>query len=264
MLVHSDLLRAGRPSEATGGRKGLLQAHWKTISHIAGERDVWMPAFNYCFADSRTHDPINDGSHIGPFTEYFRNEIAQWRTPTPMFSFSGTGGPPPNDPGPEIDPFGSKSAHQHFLDRDGVDLAYGTSLNSANVMHYAERMSGGPLYRYDKRFPGNVRLDDGSCQEVVLLYHVRPWGMGLDYDHPRILSDLVDAGVCWSWKPGPLQFVVASSRNLVNFWTERLADDPLYLLDSQSRNWVAPMLEKLGRRFELEDFEALNGPTAGP
>ena len=92
--------------------------------------------------------------------------------------------------------------------------------------------------------------------EVVLLYHVRPWGMGLDYDHPKILSDLADAGACWSWTPGPLQFVIASSRDLVKYWTEKLAADPLYLLDSQSRSWVEPMLEKLGRRFELEHFES--------
>ena len=79
--------------------------------------------------------------------------------------------------------------------------------------------------------------------------------MGLDYDHPKILADLVASGICWNWKPGPLQFVIASSQNLVDFWMEQLANDPLYLLDNQSKGWVAPMLDKLGRGFELEDFE---------
>ena len=255
MLVHSDLLRAGVPPHAERGRTGLMQAHWRTIACVARERDVWMPVFNYEFPQNRTHDPENDRSQIGPFTEYFRTSVAQWRTSTPIFSYSGTGQPPPGDPGPEIDPFGPNSAYQHLVEQDGVDLAYGTSLNSANVVHYVERMSGGPLYRYDKRFPGQVILKSGQTREVVLLYHVRPWGMGLEYDHPRILSDMADAGACWSWKPGPLQFVVASTRTLVKFWSERLAEDPLYLLHSGSRAWVEPMLEKLGRRFEIGDFE---------
>ena len=80
--------------------------------------------------------------------------------------------------------------------------------------------------------------------------------MGLEYDHSRMLADLVDAGVCDVWMPGPLQFIAASARLLVKFWTERLAEDSLYMLDQPTRRWVEPMLDKLGRRFELEDFEA--------
>jgi hypothetical protein len=34
-----------------------------------------------------------------------------------------------------------------------------------------------------------------------------------------------------------------------------MAGDPLALLEAETRAWVAPKLERLGRRFELRDFE---------
>ena len=255
LLVHSDLLRAGLPSSRPRGRQDLLIAHWRTISEISIERSVWMHAFNYDFPHNGIHNVARDSSQVGPFTEYFRTHIAEWRTATPIFSFSGTGHPPPEDSSSEIDPFGVKSVYNHLIETDAVDLSYGASNSSSNIIHYAERQSGGPLYRYDKVFPGKVIFPDGSTKAVKLLYHVRPWEMGLEYDHSRMLADLVDAGVCDVWMPGPLQFIAASARLLVKFWTERLAEDSLYMLDQPTRRWVEPMLDKLGRRFELEDFE---------
>ena len=56
LMVHSDLLRAGIPAGPPQGRKPLLQAHWKALEAIAGDRNVWMPVFNYSFPHSQTFD----------------------------------------------------------------------------------------------------------------------------------------------------------------------------------------------------------------
>ena len=258
LMVHSDLLRAGTPAGAPSGRSQLLQAHWNNLKSIAGNRDIWMPVFNYSFPHSQTFDVMTEVSQIGPFTEYFRTELALWRSSTPMISFCGTGQMPPDDPGPEIDPFGPRSTYHHLVQAGGIYLAYGAPFTAANPIHVSERQSGQPLYRYDKYFHGHVRLKDGSQRQVVLRYHARPWKTDLDYDYPRLKADLVDAGICRVWEPGPLRFMCYPAGQLIQYWTERLANDPLYLLNQRSRDWVEPMLEKLGRPFLLTDFEQLD------
>jgi len=249
------MLRAGIPAGAAPGRKSLMEAHWRTLEAIAGDREIWMPVFNYSFPSSRSFNVRNEVSEVGPLTEYFRTDIAGWRTATPIFTFAGTGQSPPDDPGPEIDPFGEFSAYQHLVEANGVYLAYGATLREANPIHVAERRSGGPSYRYDKYFSGQVCLNDGSQRQITLKYHVRPWESGLDYDYPRLLTDLISEGICRTWEPGPLRFLTFPAAVLIRYWTEQLADDPLYLLDQATRDWVEPKLEKLGRPFLLEDFE---------
>ncbi|MGE3361691.1 MAG: hypothetical protein AB7O92_34155 [Acidimicrobiia bacterium] len=54
----------------------------------------------------------------------------------------------------------------------------------------------------------------------------------------------------------------APARALRTHWVGALTADPLALLDADARAWVEPMLERLGRRFELCDFEPAP-PTAG-
>ena len=48
------------------------------------------------------------------------------------------------------------------------------------------------------------------------------------------------------------------AKSLLEFWQTKIKQDPFYLLDQKSKDWVIPMVEKLGRRFELKDFELNN------
>ena len=255
VLVISDLMRAGTPYPRSMDRKEILNAHMEFLQPAIGNRDLWMHTFNYDFPHSRTFDVANEPSQVGPLTDHFRKNVAQWRSTTPIFPFAGTGEAPLEDLGHEIDPFGQSSPFAQFARQDGVVLFYGASVNTATIMHHAERVEGGPAYRYDKLFPGRVTLTDGSVRDVILRYHVRPWESGLDYDHARNLSDLMDAGVLRAWQSGPIRYLAASAKDMVSFWVSRLAEDPVCLLDDESKLWVEPMLERLGRRFELEDFE---------
>jgi len=255
VLVISNLMRAGTPYPRSVDRKEILNAHMEFLQPAIGDQDLWMHTFNYDFPHSWTFDVANEPSQVGPLTEHFRKNVAQWRSTTPIFPFAGTGEAPIEEFGPEIDPFGESSPFAQFTQRDGVVFFYGANVNTATIMHYAEKVEGGPAYRYDKLFPGQVTLTDGSVRKVTLRYHVRPWESDLDYDHDRNLSDLIDAGVLRSWQSGPVRYLAASAKDMVSFWVSRLAENPVCLLNDQSRLWVEPMLERLGRRFELEDFE---------
>jgi hypothetical protein len=141
-----------------------------------------------------------------------------------------------------------------LIARDGVILYYGDTFHYNTLVHKAERVNGGPVYRYDKTFPGTVIDADGSSLEGSLLYHVRPLGTGLDYDWPRLLDEALDAGVCRRLDEAP-EILAASARSLHDLWVSDMRDDPCALLDARSRKWVEPAVEELGRRFVLTDFE---------
>ena len=253
VLVHSDLFRTSGAIRKVTSRHALLSAHTTLLRHAASGRSIWMPAFNYDFLRTGSFAPHQDASQVGALTEYFRTDQASWRTPVPVFSVSGTGHMPAVDSGPRIDPFGSDSIFARLDEQNGSILFYGAGIESCTFIHYAERVAGGPAYRYDKSFFGTMA--GLSSDSAELIYHVRPRGRHLDYDWSRLDRELVDHGLLR--RSASRRFAVASidAAALRAFWCERIAADPLYLLDEESRAWVEPRLDELGRRFLLADFE---------
>jgi aminoglycoside N3'-acetyltransferase len=213
-----------------------------------------MPAFNYDFPRTHSFDVVNDESQLGPIPERFRVSKAEWRTPIPMFSASGTGEAANIRWGDNTDPFGSESLFARLSESDGVILYYGDTFHYNTIVHYAERVSGGPPYRYDKMFYGAVTDADGNVINGSLNYHVRPMGMDLDYDWPSLVNRALDDDACVRSEEYP-QLLAANASTLTQFFVDQMKTDPLALLDDVTRKRVEPRLAMLGRRFELSDFE---------
>lgn len=212
-----------------------------------------MPAFNYDFPRTRSFDVKRDPSQLGPIPERFRTMIGNWRTPIPIFSAAGTGAPPEIEWKRSTDPFGEESLFARLVEADGVILYYGNTFHFNTIVHYAERFCG-PPYRYDKIFPGEVIGTDGVRSNGKLVYHVRPLGTGLEYDWDGILNRALAAGACVRSEYHP-QILASSASSLTDFLVSEMRDDYMALLDGPTAAWVAPMLQQLGRRFVIEDFE---------
>ena len=76
--------------------------------------------------------------------------------------------------------------------------------------------------------------------------------MNLDYDWRKIYKDLSDEKILFRIN----KFChILDSQKLINFWSEKLNNDLLYLLDNNSVEWVEPKLDLLGRPFIASDFE---------
>lgn len=253
VFVHSDPFRTASLVPKTRAREGLIDSHLALLEEIAGERAVWMPAFNYDFPRTHSFDVKRDPSQLGPIPERFRTIAAEWRTPIPIFSASGTGKPPEIHWKESTDPFGDDSLFARLVEADGVILYYGDTFHFNTIVHYAERFCG-PAYRYDKIFPGEVIRADGVRLKGNLVYHVRPLGRGLEYDWSGILTRALAAGACVRSEDHP-QILASSASSLTDFLVAEMRDDYLALLDAPTREWVAPALQKLGRRFVIEDFE---------
>jgi aminoglycoside 3-N-acetyltransferase len=254
VFVHSDPFGAAALVPKTKGREAFIDSHLELLRAATEGRPTWMPAFNYDFPRTKTFDVAKDPSQLGPIPERFRLTAADWRTPIPIFSASGTEATPATEWGNDTDPFGRDSLFARLVEADGVILYYGETFHYNTIVHYVERIEGGPPYRYDKIFSGTVTYSDGRSREGSLRYHVRPLGMGLEYDWPAILSRALNAGACVRFPKHP-QLLAARAATLTEFLVAEMRDDPLALLDSHTREWVEPALEKLGRRFEIEDFE---------
>ncbi len=259
VFVHSDAFRVATLVERSRDKKGYIAAHVRLLQEAAGDRGLWLPTFNYDFPRTGEFSVAVSPSELGPITEYFRAEVAGWRTPTPIFAVSGTGREPEVSWGENTDPFGPESIFARLVAEDGVILYYGDTFHSNTIVHHAEGIAvGGPRYRYDKIFPGSVTMPNGAVAEGSLRYHVRPLATGLDYDWPRLLAEALEAGVC-ARLDGIPQILAASARSLTTLWQRQLREDPLALLDERTRKWVEPALEQIGRRFEIGNFEAPDG-----
>jgi aminoglycoside 3-N-acetyltransferase len=256
VFIHSDMLHTMGICRYTGDRSAFLGAHVDTLREIATDRPLWMPAFNYRFPGTRLFDAKKDPSEVGPLSEYFRSKVATWRTPVPIFSVSGTGDEPRIDLSRTLDPFDEASTFGQLVDKKGTLLFYGARLMTATIIHFVERQSGGPLYRYDKVFNGRVTALDGSETDVSLLYHVRPLDRHMGYDEAFLEADLVRQGILRvSDKPG-IRIRVAGAHSFCERLLELIKEDPLALIDDETRKWVEPILsETNGRRFTIEQFE---------
>jgi aminoglycoside N3'-acetyltransferase len=255
VFVHSDLFRAAPLVQRTKDRGQLIDSHMSLIRSATEGRDLWMPAFNYDFPRTRSFDVAHDSSQLGPIPERFRTTVAEWRTPIPIFSASGTGERLDLEWGEKTDPFGSDSLFSRLADADGVILYYGDTFHYNTIVHYAERVAGGPMYRYDKIFPGTVTDERGETKRGSLNYHVRPLGKGLDYDWVGILARALQSGACVR-SEGHSQILGSNAGTLTQFLVDEIRSNPLALLDVESRSWVEPKLARLGRRFVLADFES--------
>jgi aminoglycoside 3-N-acetyltransferase len=258
VFVHSDPFRAARLVKPVRDRNVFLDSHIALLRETTEGRALWLPMFNYDFGRTGVFDVRDSESQLGPIPERFRVAHAEWRTPIPIFSISGIGQDPQPRWGFETDPFGDNSIFASLVRQDGVILYYGDTFHYNTLVHFSERASGGPVYRYDKLFPGVVVMSDGSRVEGSLDYHVRPLGTGLDYDWARLLQEALNAGVCRRSEGAP-EVLAASARALSDLWVNDILRDPYALLDEKTRGWAEPAIEKLGRRFVLSDFE---GPEA--
>lgn len=257
VFVHSDPFRAARLVPAVRDRAALLDSHIALIREAAGDRPLWLPAFNYDFPRTRVFDVLRSEAQLGPIPERFRTSVAGYRTPVPIFSVACIGAQPRQTWGDSTDPFGPDSMFAELVEQDGVVLYYGDTFHYNTLVHYSERLVG-PVYRYDKVFHGRVIMANGDEVEGSLDYHVRPLGTGLDYDWPRLLDEALASGVCRRLAGSP-EILAASARELSAQWVRDMRRDPLALLDDRTRKWVEPAIEEAGRRFMLTDFE---GPEA--
>lgn len=251
-LIHSDLNRGFKFD--IFDRQKIINKHIdKLISLFNAE--IYMPSFNYNFLSTGVFDLINDESQSGVISENFRKEYSNWRTTIPVFSFCGIGKAINFEYTEPIDPFDSNSFFQYCYNNKTTLMHYGSDFNSTTLLHFAERISGNLSYRYNKVFEGIIKTYDKEEIKSTLLYHVRPLNSELNYDWNKIKIDLINIKLLDIYKNGRTNITFSPIQDVVDFWLDKLNNNPFYFLDKTTTNWVQRMLDQLGRKFIISDFE---------
>lgn len=259
VLVHSDVSRVMGAIKPTTDRTTLLQRHVEVLEGASAD-GLFFPTFNYGFPGTGIYDVEADPSEVGVLSEYARQHWAEWRTPMPIFSFVGRGEAPSGtgdvaSPGTELDPFDDASLFGHLRRARGTVLMYGAPFRSFTGIHHIEAMAGRPAYRYDKWFSGRLVRAGEAAAPLRLRYHVRPLGMRLDYDWPRLREDALEGGELTVLRAPGVTVEALDFSALAGRWADRIQAEPMFLLDDASKALVGPKLAELGRRFALSDFE---------
>lgn len=255
VFVHSDVMNGfaiQRPNPFD--RTAFLKTHFQALQALFSPADLWFPVFNYSFPKSGFFDQRTTPSAVGHLSEYVRTEVANWRTPVPVFSVSGTGEQPVFSAERTTDAYGTDSIFGQLVRRDGLIFFYGCDLKVFTFIHHCESIAR-CSYRYPKVFTGLMRDATGNEKEIAVQFHVRPRGSVLEYDWQRLQTDLLEQGILWSVGIEDRDFYIASARGVLEYWKDRLEEDPLFLLDRETKAWVEPALDELGRAFVLSDFE---------
>jgi aminoglycoside N3'-acetyltransferase len=254
ILIHTDILRGLK--FPINDKKSFLNSHFNFIKDYSGVNNIYFPSFNYDCLKSGIYNVEEDPIQVGALNEFIRKEKFFNRNKVPVFSFISSSSFE-NDcylNGITIDPFGKESLfHNLYLNKSYL-LHYGSNFDTSTIIHYVERVSNKLLYRYDKYFDIKVVSDDKK-NDIKLKYHVRPMRIILDYDWIRLEKELVKNGLLFTYNSGRTKLMGIKVKDLVDFWIEKLNEDPLYLLNIETRTKIECELDKLGRGFNLNDFE---------
>lgn len=254
LLIHADLMQGFKIPFLN--RNNFLVSHYNELKGLHDKLNIWMPAFNYEFLQNKIFDVKNSKSQVGVLSEYFRENISEWRSSMPVFSFSGNGNIPSFEFKDSIvDPFGKNSDFSILYENKAWLMHYGSLFNSSTILHYAERISEKLVYRYDKFFTGTILGVNNIISEVTINYHVRPMNNYLGYDWFKIENDLITEGILFKFEKDNTKILLCRINELIDFWLLKLSNDPFYLLDQKSKLWVIPAVDKLGRSFLVTDFE---------
>lgn len=259
-FFHSDISRVMGVIPRKRDMKLWLNDHIDFLNKEFSNGSFIFPSFNYDFLKSGIYDLNESESQVGALSEHFRLHRSCWRSEVPVFNVTGNNGSLFLEnslkvlPNGVVDPFDESSIFHKMYDENCLVVMYGADFSSFTGIHHIESLAGNPLYRYDKLFSGKV-VGDGH-KDVTLKYHVRPMGIGLAYRWDFLLDLCVRSGIVHCYNGLSSNLIIFSYKGMVDFLLPKVIEDPLFLIDDESRSKCAELLDKLGRRFLQSDFES--------
>jgi len=253
-LIHADATRA--PLKTISKKANLLKQEFVSdLDYITNDSNYSLACFNFDFIKTGLYSVGNSICEVGALNEFIRKKKPENRTLTPVFSHTYKYEINFSESLLPCDPFSSTSFYGWLLKKNSILLHYGSGLEHTTLIHFVERTGKQLLYRYDKCFKGVVETFEGKSLESELIYHVRPKGIHLVYDWERLEIDLNREKIMNKWRFGNKRISYFEILVLTNYWLERFNANPYYFLDKESITVVDKLVQKLGRRLLITDFE---------
>lgn len=257
VFVHSDIGRGLLAVKRAGmkiNRKNIYESLVNFLSQQVNQDSskLIFPAFNYDYGKTRIFRPDADPIQVGVLPEWIRNNCQYIRSDVPFFSvLSNTNVIVHRTEC--INPFGAESVFGWLVSQDASLFLFGADFSSLTFIHHVEEMVGKPLYRYDKSFPGQI-IRGENIKDCEFTMHVRPRGVHMEYDWPRLEQDLIKKGILSVAKfSQEIKYVKAS--HLLEYWGDQILSDPFYLLDTPSKAYFKVKTGSGSRRILMEEYE---------
>jgi aminoglycoside N3'-acetyltransferase len=194
----------------------------------------------------------NDISQVGALSEYIRKDRKIIRSAVPFFSILSTKEFIKREE--KVYPFGPKSIFDILYKKKGTIIHYGCNFKDGlTFIHYIEQMNKAPVYRYEKVFNGEIKSQQ-KYYKCKIEMHVRPMNLYIDYDWEKIISELSAQNLIITSKKNS-NIRALKSEKIANYISEKMLDDDLYLLKDSCKINIQKELDRLGRPFNILDFE---------
>lgn len=254
-FVHSALSKV-KFTELSGeqvSRIEFIESHLHSIENNLGRKNIIFPTFNFNFKETGEFRPQSDDTTVGSLPNYLIGKKGFYRSHTPFFScISPNYDLVRNYVGcSNYQPFSENSIFGDLYKSDGSIIFFGANVTTLTFIHFVEHFTGPPIYRYDKYFHGQV-VTDSNSKVVEVKFHVRPLGINLAYDRPKIEKVLRQAGALLELAPNVYG---VRARAYTEAFGDLLNQEDFPLLDEPTREKVIAKYKQLGRRFIISDFE---------
>lgn len=253
VFVHTDIARLDRRLfRNLNSDTEIVQAAIEYLKDLNRDQEIWLPSFNYSFAQTRIFDVMNDVSEVGIINETLRRNADFTRSEVPTFSIIRNR---PNSflmnvENSAFEPFGPNGEFAELFNRNGKIMFLGANISSLTHIHRIEELVD-IKYRYYKNFHGEIH-NGGSKKKINLRFKVRPRGMELQYDWEKINSKINQEGIMQFQAKNVFVLKVV---DLHDFLIQELLTDELWMLTQESRKKVHNARNLLGREYEIGDFE---------
>jgi len=156
----------------------------------------------------------------------------------------------------EIDPFDKFSDFAFLLRNNGKIINFGSDFSPTFIHFIENQLKSGPVYRYIKKFDGNIIFPEGKIKKVILKFHVRPKGLNIRYDLKKIQNDLIKNNIMKTFHfEKKVIYQIVNSKDFFDYSFSKLNKDPYYFIDDNSKNILRKnnLNEKI--KVKMEDFE---------
>lgn len=258
-LIHSDVFKTFRLIQRNLGREfsqeSINDAHLMFLQKKFGSENLIFPTFNYKFPTEKIFNIEKTPSEVGALTNHVLSTSQYLRTRTPVFSFATK----IRDINySNYSPFSKDSVLDYLHRNNGTIVFYGSDIKSCTYLHFVESQYGPPLYRYDKSFVGKV-VEGDTETGVEVSFHVRPAGLGLDYDWEFLESLLLKNN---SIKRLSRYVFIVRAREISEIWGRQYSKSQTSFLSRDCRLAIEKKLDEVGHRFCIDNYESRQQQSA--
>ena len=214
-----------------------------------------IPTYNFDFGKKKIFDYLNDKSHVGSFSEFFRKKYKKYRSLVPFFSDCSNFKRKQKDK-LNFFPFGENSTFENLFKNSGKIIFFGVDFSPTYIHYIESQIKGGPSYRYDKNFIGKIIFNKKKVRKVNVKMHVMPRGLNIKYDLKKIEKDLKKNGIL-EFKNLKKNFFysICDVKKFHIYAIKKLKKDPFYFLNVRTKKILRKSKILNNRRFNINDFE---------